>query len=105
MCGGAVRELSTPVRNVVSVSQMKIAADDECGSRQLAGKRICRIDAEHEIRRKVRTPRPRVVEVVFGVERVVSDEAAEDAALNGQSLTHWQQVGDIGRAQVSQAPI
>ena len=53
---------------------------------------ITRIDTHHQIRREVGAPGPRVVEIVLGVERIISNKAAEDSALQREPLAHGRKI-------------
>src|SRR5215471_4353132 len=75
---------------------MPISIDyEECAANFLC-KRIGHIHAHHEVRREIRAPWPRVIEIVFGVERVVADETAEDAGLDRQTFSNRCKIRDVG---------
>src|SRR2546423_1242654 len=81
---------------------MPVAIHHEESACQLAGERIAGIHAQHEIRREISAPGTRVVEIIFGVERIVADEAAEDPALHGEAFAHWRKIRDIRRTKMAQ---
>src|SRR5579862_9956240 len=81
---------------------MKIVIDHEDGGRHLGSEWILRIHAQHQVGSEIRTPWPCVVEIIFGVQRVVSDKTAENATLNGQALPYRGEIRNVGGAQMPQ---
>src|SRR6266550_7023110 len=83
---------------------MEIAVHYEHGSGELLCEWVTRVDPHHEVGRQVGSPRTRVVEVVFGVQRVVTDQAREDSSLYGQPFPNRREKGNVRGAEVPQPP-
>src|SRR5437764_216262 len=81
---------------------MPVSIDDKESARQLLRERIAHVHAQHEVRREVGAPGSRVVEIIFGVQRIVADETTEDAALNRQALTDRSEIRDVSWSQLAQ---
>ncbi len=96
-----IRDVATRARYVVGIGQMPVAVHDAHNSRKLACQGIARVHAQHEVRREIRAPRPRVIEIVFCVQRVVADKAGEDSSLHRQPFPHGCQIRDIRRAEMT----
>ena len=103
--GVAVRNLHAAARNAVGVGKMPVAVDGVESAGQFVRDRIRHVDTHHEIRRKVRAPRPRVVEVVLCVQRIVANQTGEDAALNGSILCPPGQIGHVGESKLPQPSV
>src|SRR6267378_2703004 len=84
--------LSTHTRNIVCTREVPVSIDNEKSAGDLLRERITRVHTHHEVRREVGAPRSGVVEVVFCIEGIVSDKAAEDSALDGETLADWREV-------------
>ena len=82
------------------MGQVKVFVDYKHRAGQLFGKGVTHIDAEHQIGRVVPAPGSGVVDVVLGIERVVSDEAVEQTALDREPVAHRRQIGEVGAPEV-----
>src|SRR5258706_1789834 len=81
---------------------MPVAIDDEERFGDLLREWITYVYTHHEIRREVRAPRPRVVQIVFGVEGIVPDKPAKDSALNRQPFVDGSEIRNIRWSQVTE---
>src|SRR6266403_4102101 len=81
---------------------MPVSIDDEERAGDLLREWISYVYTHHEIRREVRAPRPRVVQIVFGVERIVPDKTAKDSALDRQPFADRSEIRNIRRSQVAE---
>ena len=67
---------------MIGIGEVPVSIHNENRSGQLVVERVARVDAHHEIGRKISTPGTRIVEVVLRVQRVIADEAGEDSSLH-----------------------
>src|SRR6266403_2432062 len=81
---------------------MPVSIDDEERAGDLLREWISYVYTHHEIRREVRAPRPRVVQIVFGVERIVPDKTAKDSALDRQPFADRSEIRNIRWSQVTE---
>src|SRR6185436_269837 len=82
------RCFAAPTGDVVSAGQMPVSNDEEKRAGDFPGERITRIHAHHEVRREICSPWSRVVQIVFRVERIVTDQAAENSTLNRKAFSN-----------------
>src|SRR5207245_1663028 len=102
VAGRLIGDLSTNARNIVGMGEVPVTVDDEPCRRQIGANGVSSVEAEHQVRGKVGAPWPRVVEVLFRIERVVSDQAAEDPALEREPLAQWREVRNVRRAEMKE---
>src|SRR5215467_9352470 len=81
---------------------MPVSIDYEECSGELVRKWITRVRAHHEVGREVCSPRSRVIEIILGVKRVVSDETAEDTSLHGEPFADRRKIRDVCWSEVTQ---
>src|SRR5215469_756985 len=87
VCRG-VANLSAKARNIVRVREMRVIINHKPRYRDFSAEWIARVGTEHQVRCVVPSPRPRVIEVVLGVERIVADQAAEEPDLYRQAIAY-----------------
>src|SRR6266851_7833384 len=97
---GGVDELPAGTRNIVCMSKMPIAIKDERRCREFSRERITGVHPEHQIRRVVCSPGARILEVIFGVQRIIADEAVEEPRLDRESVAYRRKIGNICQAKV-----
>ena len=102
MAGRLIGDLRTNARNVVGMGKVPITVDEEPCRRQIGANGISSVEAEHQVRGEVGAPWPRVVEVVFRIERVVSDQAAEDAGLKREAAAQRCDIRNVRRAKMNE---
>src|SRR5215813_14015910 len=102
MRSGTNCSLPSPTRNIVRMGEMPVSVYQEKGPGYFLRERIAHVHAHHEVWGEIGAPRSGVVEIVLGVERVVADEAAEDATLNRQTLTDRCEVGNVRGPELPQ---
>src|SRR6185437_15563824 len=100
-----IGELATGTRDTVRVGQVPVSTDQKKHAGEFRIEGITRIDTHHQIWREVGPPGPCVLEIVLGVERIVSNEAAEDSTLQREPLAHGRKIGPICQAKVTQSSI
>ena len=84
------------------MGKMIIPVDNKAGDGQLIVHGILRVYAEHHIGRIVGDPGPRVVCIVFRIERFVADETVEQTRLHCQTVPDRSQIGHVGSMNVAQ---
>src|SRR5260370_35660831 len=87
--------LTTPTRNVIRGRQMPVSIDDEERACDLLCEWVTYIQTHREVRSEVRPPWSGVVEIVFGVERIVPDNTAKDSALDRQPFADRREIRNI----------
>src|SRR4029077_8420173 len=91
MVGREIRKLSAYARHRVWMREMVIIVDDESGHRDFFAEGVACVHSKHQVGSVIASPGTRVSEIVLCVERVVSNEAVEQARLQRQPFTYWRQ--------------
>src|SRR6185369_13919154 len=97
-----IDELATRTWNTVRVGQMPVSIHNEQRAGELLAEGIACGHSCHQVRSEVSSPGSAVVEVIFGVERIVADQAAEDSALQGEPFANGRKIRRICWPEVTQ---
>ena len=95
-------KLATGTGDTIRVGQVPVPIHDEECAREFVCELIASVHPKHEIRREVCAPRARVGEIIFGVQRIITDETAEDSALQGEPFADRRKIRYVRRAEVSE---
>src|SRR6185437_1730621 len=86
---------------IVRMRQMEVPIDNKGSDRQIITHRILRIAAKHLVWRVICDPRPRIVGIVYCIERFVADQTVEQTSGDQQSFAERSQIRHVRQTDMA----